>query len=130
MFKGTIKYCFLSAFCGLLFSSLFILTSQTQTSTRGIDSGTISFPKDFQSQKLNSNNLGLYNAAFIFSNFSEKISTLKCKIVIQKRKHQNKPKVIDKLEAKLLTINFSNAFQKDSSQSKLINQSNHCCFLI
>ncbi len=130
MFKGILKYCFLSALCGLLFSFLFILTSQTQTSTGGIDSSIISFPKDFQCQKLNSTNLELYNTAFIFSNISEKLSILKSEIAIQKRKHQNKLKVIDKLEAKLLTKNFPNTFQKESSQSKLIDQTNYCCFLI
>ena len=126
MFKGTLIYCFLSAFCGLLFSSLFILTSQTQTSTRGTDSGTISFSKDFKSQKLNSTNLELYNNAFIFSDFSEKIFTLKGKIVIQKRNLQNKFKAINKLEAGLLTTDFSNTFQKKLFHSKLIDKSNHC----
>ncbi|MHB1687762.1 MAG: hypothetical protein ACYCVH_10345 [Ignavibacteriaceae bacterium] len=121
MFRGALKYCFLL----LLYIPFITLNPKAKASGGEVEAYPISLY-----QQIDADNLTLHTASFDIKYCSAKISILTCMNLIQKRKHQNKLKVIDKLEAKLLTINFSNSFQKKSSQSKLIDQTNHCCFLI
>gem|GEM_PF-3178070 len=122
--KGTQKYYCLFALCGILISILF-LTSTLNMSLKRSQEKSISFAqKDIKS------NLASYNTSISLNNFSQKIYSQNHKFIIRKRKQQRKLSLIVELDSKIIDLNFSNTLQKEHSKPKLIDKSNHCCFLI
>jgi len=116
--KENLKYYLLSVLGGLLFFSLFILPPQT--SQTGDDPDTIS-----DAQQIN-----YTSSSCTYIGSVETVSSIKHKFVAQRHQTQNKLKVTGRINAKFLSSNFSNSYCKEFSQSRQLDKSNHCCFLI
>ena len=121
--KINLKYYFLSIFCGLIFISL-SLTSAKDSNYRDNKLNRIIIEQN------NNFNLLNYNSNSVSFNYFIEISNLDLKIAIPRLRPQNKIQHFRSHEVSFLTIKYSNTSKVPISTPKILDKSNHCCFLI